>query len=105
MDALISSPHLIVFEKLTVSELEMTIEAKTTRTPRHGRRTWVKTGRQAWLLGERRDLDPTQTTTGAPQAEQNADRWHVLKNLTSVFEDLSHRQARAILLANPGSSV
>jgi hypothetical protein len=35
-------------------------------------------------------------TTGAPQAEQIADRWHVLKNLTSAFEDLLHRQASAI---------
>src|SRR5262245_45253065 len=35
MDALIASPHLIAFEKLTVSGLEMTIEAKTTRTVVH----------------------------------------------------------------------
>src|SRR5262245_13180848 len=35
MDALIPSPHLIAFEKLTVSGLEMTIEAKTTRTVVH----------------------------------------------------------------------
>lgn len=35
-------------------------------------------------------------TTGAPQAEQVADRWHVLKNLTSAFEDLLHRQASDI---------
>src|SRR5262245_33830257 len=35
MDALISSPHLIAFEKLTVSGQEMTIEAKTTRTVVH----------------------------------------------------------------------
>jgi hypothetical protein len=35
-------------------------------------------------------------TSGAPQAEQIADRWHVLKNLTSAFEDLLHRQASAI---------
>jgi transposase len=35
-------------------------------------------------------------TTGAPQAEQIADRWHVLKNLTSAFEELLHRQASDI---------
>jgi transposase len=35
-------------------------------------------------------------TSGAPQAEQIADRWHVLKNLTSAFEELLHRQASAI---------
>src|SRR5215510_14261254 len=35
MDALIPSPHLIAFEKLTVSGLEMTIEIKTTRTVVH----------------------------------------------------------------------
>ena len=35
MDALVPSPHLIAFEKLTVSGLEMTIEAKTTRTVVH----------------------------------------------------------------------
>src|SRR5215470_15498239 len=99
MDALIPSPHLIAFEKHTVSGPEMTIEAKTTRTVVHcpecqqptqkvhssylrhprdlpnstiesasnlagsrpGRRTRVQTGRQAWLLGERRDLDQTRS--------------------------------------------
>jgi transposase len=35
-------------------------------------------------------------TTGAPQAEQIADRWHILKNLTSALEDLLHCQASAI---------
>src|SRR5215510_8511712 len=35
MDALIPSPHLIAFEKLTISGLEMTIEAKTIRTVVH----------------------------------------------------------------------
>src|SRR5215831_15694261 len=35
MDALIPSPHLIAFEKLTISGLEMMIEAKTTRTVVH----------------------------------------------------------------------
>lgn len=35
-------------------------------------------------------------TAGAPQAEQIADRWHVLKNLTSAFEEVLHRQASAI---------
>lgn len=35
-------------------------------------------------------------TIGAPQAEQIADRWHVLKNLTSAFEEVLHRQAGAI---------
>ncbi len=35
-------------------------------------------------------------TSGAPQAEQIADRWHIFKNLTSAFEELLHRQASAI---------
>src|SRR5262249_10095124 len=35
-------------------------------------------------------------TTGAPQAEQIADRWHFLEKLTSAFEELLHRQASAI---------
>jgi transposase len=35
-------------------------------------------------------------TSGAPHAEQIADRWHILKNLTSAFEELLHRQASAI---------
>jgi len=35
MDAFIPSPQLLAFEKLTVSGLEMTIEAKTTRTVVH----------------------------------------------------------------------
>ena len=35
MDALIPSPHLIAFEKLTISGPEMMIEAKTTRTVVH----------------------------------------------------------------------
>jgi transposase len=35
-------------------------------------------------------------TIGAPQAEQIADRWHVIKNLTSAFEEVLHRQASAI---------
>src|SRR5262245_8597779 len=36
------------------------------------------------------------STIGAPQAEQIADRWHVIKNLTSAFEEVLHRQASAI---------
>jgi hypothetical protein len=36
------------------------------------------------------------STIGAPQAEQIADRWHVIKNLTSAFEEVLRRQASAI---------
>jgi transposase len=67
-------------------------------------------GREAAPLAEWLRQHPTVTTisrdratayqegatTGAPQAEQVADRWHVLKNLTSAFEELLHRQASAI---------
>jgi transposase len=67
-------------------------------------------GREAAPLIEWLHQHPTVTTIsrdrapayqegsaiGAPQAEQIADRWHVIKNLTSAFEEVLHRQASAI---------
>ncbi len=67
-------------------------------------------GREAAPLAEWLHQDPTVTTisrdrapayregatAGAHHAEQIADRWHLLSNLTAAFEELLHRQESTI---------
>lgn len=67
-------------------------------------------GREAAPLAEWLHQHPTVTTisrdrapayregatAGAPHAEQIADRWHLLSNLTAAFEELLHRHASTI---------
>lgn len=67
-------------------------------------------GREAQPLAEWLRLHPSITTisrdrapayqegatSGAPQAQQVADRWHLLKNLTTAWEQYLHQQASTI---------